>query len=56
MYAWPRLTFWERLKLDGEGLGERPNPNRDLMLCRDCAADHHANWDETWKEYYASLL
>lgn len=41
MYAW-----------DGQG----EDPNADLMLCRDCAAEHHANWDERWADYYAGLL
>jgi hypothetical protein len=30
--------------------------NRALSLCRGCAADHHAEWDERWSEYYAGLL
>jgi len=30
--------------------------NRDLSLCRGCAADHHAEWDERWSEYYSELL
>jgi hypothetical protein len=36
--------------------GDGDNPNSPIRLCRDCAADHHANWDETWREYKASLL
>jgi hypothetical protein len=35
-----------------DGTGE--NPNRYAVLCRECAAEHHAHWDEMWAEYYAS--
>lgn len=55
-YARERLSCWQRLKLDGEGLGEQPDPNRDPWLCRDCAAEHHAYWDEQWDEYHRGLL
>jgi hypothetical protein len=30
--------------------------NQSLSLCRSCAADHHANWDDQWAEYYAGLM
>lgn len=30
--------------------------NAPLSLCRGCAADHHAEWDERWSEYYSGLL
>lgn len=30
--------------------------NRGLSLCRGCAADHHAEWDERWSEYHAGLM
>lgn len=30
--------------------------NRDRSLCRDCAEEHHADWDERWQEYYGGLL
>ena len=30
--------------------------NGDLSLCRGCAADHHAEWDDRWSEYYSGLL
>lgn len=33
-----------------------PNPNADIALCRDCATDHHAHWDDRWAEYYRSVL
>lgn len=36
--------------------GEGEDPNRPLVLCRSCAAEHHANWDEQWREYYSGLL
>lgn len=35
---------------------DEPDPNAPVLLCRDCAADHHAYWDEMWKDYYASRL
>jgi hypothetical protein len=56
MYERPTLNFWQKLLLEDGGLGQPPDPNADLFLCRDCAADHHANWDEVWREYYAGLL
>jgi hypothetical protein len=33
-----------------------PDPNAPLLLCRDCAEEHHAMWDERWQEYYASRM
>lgn len=30
--------------------------NRKLSLCRDCAAEHHDNWDAQWADYYSGLL
>jgi hypothetical protein len=32
------------------------DPNADVPLCRKCAAEHHANWDDQWADYYAGLL
>lgn len=32
------------------------NPNRPLMLCRECAREHHEYWDERWSDYYGGLL
>ena len=32
------------------------DPNRDIVLCRECAVEHHAYWDEMWKEYYYGRL
>lgn len=38
-----------------ENVGDAPpSPNRDRALCRECAAEHHSNWDEQWREYYSS--
>lgn len=28
--------------------GTGPDPNRHVALCRDCASDHHAYWDDMW--------
>jgi hypothetical protein len=39
---------------DGK-LGSCDDPNRDVPLCRLCAKDHHAYWDDMWNEYYESL-
>lgn len=33
---------------------EDPCPNAPVPLCRDCAAEHHAYWDEMWREYQSS--
>jgi hypothetical protein len=33
---------------------ETPDPNAPVPLCRVCAVEHHAYWDEMWAEYYAS--
>jgi hypothetical protein len=30
--------------------------NRALSLCRGCADEHHANWDERWAEHDADLI
>jgi len=53
MYAPPVLNYWDRVLLDGE---EPPDPNAPIPLCRDCAVEHHANWDERWADYYSGLL
>lgn len=53
MYDPGPLTFWEAILLDGE---DRPDPNADIPLCRECAVDHHANWDEMWSMYYSSVM
>lgn len=33
-----------------------PNPNAPLGLCRECADEHHAFWDDMWRDYYSSIL
>lgn len=30
--------------------------NRDRLLCRVCAADHHEYWDEMWASYRSGLM
>ncbi len=37
-------------------IGSPEDPNRDIMLCRDCAKEHHDYWNERWDDYYAGLL
>ncbi len=32
------------------------DPNKTAWLCRDCAVEYHANWDEMWNTYYSGLL
>ena len=40
-----------------EGALDDPNnPNAPILLCRDCARDHHAYWDDMWDEYRRGLL
>lgn len=53
MYPPPTLTFWDRILLDGE---EPEDPNREPYLCRSCAAEYHARWDEQWDSYNSGLL
>ncbi len=57
-YAPKPLTRWDRLKLsEVPDLMDRfMAANPDLLLCRDCAAEHHAQWDEQWASYYAGLF
>lgn len=33
---------------------EAPDPNSDIPLCRECAAQHHEWWDAQWEEFHAS--
>ena len=35
-----------------DGKGE--NPNRDPILCSECANDYRKHWQEMWDEYYSS--
>ena len=39
---------------DGEP-SDPANPNRDVALCRACAAEHHAYWNDMWNEYHAMI-
>ena len=32
------------------------NPNRDLVLCLECAEEYTRNMDAQWAEYYSSIL
>jgi len=35
---------------------DEPDPNRPVLLCRDCAVEHHSYWDERWSEVYRDRL
>lgn len=39
---------WEdsRTSYHWNGLGK--DPNRHILLCRSCAVEHHADWDDMW--------
>lgn len=36
--------------------GTQEDPNRPRALCRRHAREHHAHWDEMWRDYYEGLL
>jgi hypothetical protein len=35
---------------------EEAERNRPLLLCRECAAVHHAYWDEMWEDLYRNCM
>lgn len=43
-----------RTQYHWDGKGE--NPNKPVWLCRDCAAEHHAHWDDMWEEYRTGVM
>jgi hypothetical protein len=43
-----------RTAYEWDGKGE--DPNRCVVLCRECAKEHHEHWDEMWEEYYRGRL
>lgn len=47
----PPLTWLERV-----ADVEPEDPNAPIPLCRECAVEHHSEWDETWAQYYAGLM
>lgn len=54
-----RVSRYERLKLDDPFFDDPPappDPNAPIRLCRECAEEHHSNWDECWAAFYAGLL
>ena len=55
-YARDRTSRYERLMFDDPLNDDPPDPNAPFPLCRECAAEHHANWDERWAEYRGSLF
>lgn len=40
---------------DGEW-NDPNNPNRNVLLCRQCAFMHHEYWDEMWDDYNRGRL
>lgn len=54
MYATEAPTRYQRLMFEDPLNDDPPDPNAPFPLCRDCAADHHANWDERWQEFNSS--
>lgn len=53
-YAPGPKTAWRHLL---SNVGEKDiDPNAPKALCRSCAEDHHAHWDEMWAEYDRSRL
>lgn len=40
---------------DGQ-IGDANDPNNPIPLCRDCAKQHHEEWDDRWADYYGGLL
>jgi len=49
-------TRYERLMFEDPVNDIPADPNAPIMLCRDCAAEHHENWDMVWSDFYASLM
>jgi hypothetical protein len=47
---------WEESRTQYEWDGKGENPNRCRALCYECAKEHHAHWDDMWKEYYGGVL
>ena len=48
---WPFGVEYEdsRTAYFWDGNGE--DPNKSVLLCRQCAEAHHSYWDEMWAEY-----
>ena len=36
--------------------GEGEDPNRPVLLCKQCAKMHHEYWDDMWSDYYGSRI
>ena len=49
-------TRYERSRTAYHWDGKGEDPNRPVLLCRECAAEHHDHWDGMWDEYHAGLL
>lgn len=49
-------TALERLLLEGEVVGEIPDPNPDLLLCDGCKDEYVRHWTEMWDDYYWSTI
>jgi len=50
-YVEPDYSLWIAVMYDDKP----PDPNAPSPLCRECAREHHAYWDEQWAEYYATI-
>ncbi len=37
-------------------VGSDDDPNRPVSLCRKCAREHHAHWNDMWADYYGGRL
>lgn len=52
MYDTRPLNYWQHLLVNLDL--QKPDPNRPIAYCRDCAEDHHLCWDAQWAEHYSS--
>ncbi|MCK4499612.1 hypothetical protein KAU11_03895 [Candidatus Babeliales bacterium] len=41
---------WQSSRTEYHWDGKGSDPNAPVMLCEECAAEHHAHWDEMWSE------
>jgi hypothetical protein len=37
-------------------IGSLEDPNRPVLLCRECSTEYHTYWDEMWAGYYQSVM
>lgn len=53
-YDTSRLDKPTRLERIADRDDPPEDPNRDKLLCRECAAEHHEFWNDQWNEFYRS--